>query len=178
MQSIAEAQKDMRAAYMGGASGAIASATAWLVAAIVAATVGSMAGVWTLFFGGMLIFPFSLLLCKVLGRSGKHNKDNPLAALALEGTIWMLLCIVVAIALAYYRVEWFFPAMLLVIGGRYLTFATLYGMKIYWAFGATLASFAALLVIIEASVPAGAFAGALIEYIYGLVIVFRMKLPD
>lgn len=53
-----------------------------------------------------------------------------MAPLALEGTIWLLLAIPVAIGAALYRVEWFFPAMLLVIAGRYLTFSTLYDMRI------------------------------------------------
>jgi hypothetical protein len=82
----------------------------------------------------------------------------------------MMLSIPVAIGAAAYKVEWFFPAMLLVIAGRYLTFSTLYGMKIYWAFGATLAAAAVPLVIFEAPVVSGAFTGALIEYAYGIAI--------
>jgi len=130
MMSIADAQRDMREAYYGGSTGAVTSATAWLVAALVATFANPTAGILTLIIGGMLIFPASVVLCKVLGRSGKHSNGNPLAPLAIEGTIWMLLSIPVAIGAALYRVEWFFPAMLLVIAGRYFTFATLYGMRI------------------------------------------------
>ena len=183
MTSISDAQQDMRQAYYGGATGAVSSATAWLVAGFVATYISPTAGAWALVFGGMLIFPVSVLLCKAIGRSGKHSKDNPLGALALEGTIWMLLSIPLAIVIVYYRVEWFFPAMLLVIGGRYLTFSTLYGMKIYWAFGATLAAAAFVLVKFEAPAVAGAYIGALIEYAFGIAIFIRLKrdtvdLPD
>jgi hypothetical protein len=175
MMSIADAQQDMRGAYYSGATGGVTSATAWLIAALVATFASPKAGILTLIFGGMLIFPASVLLCKVMGRSGKHSKNNPLAPLALEGTFWMTLSIPVAIGAALYRVEWFFPAMLLVIGGRYLTFATLYGMRIYWAFGATLAIAALPLVVFEAPVFIGAYTGALIEYAYGIAIFAGFK---
>ena len=136
----------------------------------------STAGIVTLLVGGMLIFPTSVLLSKLLSRSGKHSKENPLAPLAIEGTLWMLFSIPIAIGAALYKVEWFFPAMLFVIGGRYLTFSTLYGMRIYWAFGATLTASAMLLVFLHAPVFAGAYAGALIEYAYGISI-FAISRP-
>ena len=82
----------------------------------------------------------------------------------------MTLTIPIAIGCGLYKVEWFFPAMLLVIAGRYLTFTTVYGMKIYWAFGATLAASAVPLVVFEAPVASGAYTGALIEYVYGIAI--------
>lgn len=77
----------------------------------------------------MLIFPGSVLLCKIIGKPGKHSKNDPLAPPAIEGTIWMVLSIPVAIAAALYRIECFCPAMLLVIAGGYLTFATLYAAR-------------------------------------------------
>ena len=160
----------MRNAYYGGATGAVTSATAWLAAALAAAFASPSAAILTLIFGGMLIFPASVVLCKVIGRSGKHSKHNPLAPLAIESTIWMLLSIFIAIGAALYKVEWFFPAMLLVIGGRYFTFSTLYGLRIYWAFGATLVICAIPLVYFEAPVIVGAFTGALVEYVYGIAI--------
>ena len=175
--TISDAQQDMRDAYYGGATGAVTSATVWLIAALVTTFANQTTGMWTLILGGMLIFPVSVLLCKVIGRTGKHRKDNPLGPLALEGTIWMLLSIPLAIAIAFYRVEWFFPAMLLVIAGRYLTFTTLYGLRIYWAFGATLAASAIALVAVETPAFAGAYAGALIEYAYGIAIFVVLNKP-
>jgi hypothetical protein len=175
MMSIADAQQDMRDAYYGGATGAVTSATAWLAAALVATFVSPVAGILTLIVAGMFIFPASVVLCKVIGRPGKHRKDNPLAPLAIESTIWMLLSIFVAIGVALYRVEWFFPAMLLIIAGRYLTFSTLYGLRLYWAFAATLAVSALPLVILEAPAVSGAFAGALVEFAYAIALFATVK---
>lgn len=165
----------MRDAYYGGATGALTSATAWLASALVAAFVSPIAGLLTLIFGGMAIFPLSVLLSKAIGRSGKHSSENPLGRLAIEGTFWMILIIPVAVGVALFKIEWFFPAMLLVIAGRYLTFATLYGMRIYWAFGATLALAAFPLAILNAPVFIGALAGALIEYMYGVAIFLQVR---
>ena len=176
MTSITDAQRDMRTAYYNGATGAVASATAWLAAALVATFVDAKSGILTLIFSGMVIFPFSILLSKMIGRSGKHAKDNPLAPLAISGTIWMLLSIPIAIAVSLHRIEWFFPAMLLVIGGRYLTFSTLYGLKLYWILGAALALSVAPLIALNASVATAAFTGAIIEYIFGLAL-FVTKSP-
>lgn len=170
MDSIAAAQHDMRSAYYGGAPGILSSGSAWLLAAIVAALVTPMSGVLTLVFAGMLIFPVSVLVCRLIGASGKHSKDNPLAPLAMEGTIWMLLSIPVAIAAAMYRLEWFFPAMLFVIGGRYLTFSTLYGKRVYWLFGATLVACGAGALALDVPVYLGALAGALVEYVFGVMV--------
>lgn len=170
MMSLDEAQKDMRDAYFCGATGAVTSATVWLIAAVITFSVGTTTGIKALILGGMLIFPASVLLDKVLGRSGKHRPDNPLAPLAMEGTIWMILCIAIAVGAAFHNVDWFFPAMLLIIGGRYLTFATLFGMKTYWVFGATLAACALPLVVYEMPAYTGAFAGAFIEYVFGIAL--------
>ncbi|WP_339858726.1 DUF7010 family protein [Pseudohongiella acticola] len=180
MDSISAAQSNMCEAYYGGAPGIVSSGSAWLLAAIVAALVSERAGVIALVMVGMLIFPVSVVLCRLLGRTGKHNRDNPLAPLAMEGTIWMLLSIPIAIAAAMYRIEWFFPAMLLVIAGRYLTFSTLYGMRIFWVFGATLVTSALGLIYLQASVFLGALTGALVEYIFGAVIfvTFQTSQPN
>lgn len=176
MTSFTDAQRDMRYAYFNGAAGAVASATAWLVSAFMATLVSSTGGVVSLIIGGMLIFPASVMVCKLAGRPGKHSEGNPLAPLAIEGTIWMLLSIPIAVGVAFYKLEWFFPAMLLVIGGRYFSFATLYGLRVYWVFGATLAMAGMLLAVLEAPVAVGAFVGAVIEYVFGLGL-FRLQ-PD
>ena len=82
----------------------------------------------------------------------------------------MILGIVIAIGVAFHKLEWFFPAMLLVIGGRYFTFSTLYGMKLYWAFGATLVIAAFALWAFKALVLSGAWTGPVIVYAFRLAI--------
>lgn len=168
-----EAQQDMRQSYFSGAPGMLASALAWLVAGLIALQVSAPSAVIALFAGGMLIHPVAVLLCKALGRTGRHTKENPLGALALEGTGWLLLCLPLAYAVSLFNVNWFFPAMLFVIGGRYLTFRTLYGMRIYWACGAALALAGYGLAASKAQPHVGAFAGAAIEAAFAILILKR-----
>ena len=168
--TIAGAQREMRVAYYGGAPGMLTSATVWLIAGIIAVTRSPDRAIWALFVGGMLIHPVSGLLTKILGRSGKHRAGNPLGALALATTFWMILMLPLAYAVSRLRLEWFFPAMLFIIGGRYLTFSTLFGTRIYWFCGAALVLAGLALGRANASPAFGAFAGAAIEAAFAATI--------
>jgi hypothetical protein len=173
--SLAQAQADMRSGYLWGAPGIAASSLAWLAAASVAFTRSVGEAVWTLLVAGALIHPVGVLLAKLLGSPGRHQRGNPLAKLALEGTLWMLAGIAIAFGLATLRSEWFFPAMLLVIGGRYLTFQSIYGLSIYWVLGAALC--AAGLVSAWLGVPAhlSALAGSIIELAFAAIVLAQSK---
>ncbi len=173
-------QADMRRAYLFGAPGMAVSGVVWIVAAAVVLTVGLAAGIWTLLFGGMAIFPLSVLLCRAAGRSGKHDRHNPLGTLAAEGTFWMLAGIVVALGLSAARPEWFFAAMLLVIGGRYLTFQTLYGLRSFWFVGALLCLMGAAFALLRVHPAVAAAAGGLVELVgaAGLLSTARAQPGD
>ena len=82
----------------------------------------------------------------------------------------MMAGIAVAFGVQVLRLEWFFPAMLLVIGGRYLTFQTLYGMRVYWFLGAVLCVAGIALALLRAPAPASALTGGLIELVFALGI--------
>ena len=168
--TIADAQRDMQTAYFGGAPGILCSGLVWLIAGMVALKLSNKQAVWTLLIGGMFIHPAAVLLNKLLGRSGKHHPANPLASLAMASTFWMIMCLVLAYGVSMLRIEWFFPAVLLIIGGRYMTFATLYGMRIYWATGIALAAAAYPLVATGASPAMGALAGGGIEVAFAIAV--------
>ena len=163
---IADAQRNMRYAYFGGGPGVLASALVWSSAGLVALTNSADASIMTLFIVGIFIHPAGLLMAKALRRPGAHDSGNPLGMLALEGTVLMLLCLPLVYGVSRAHLEWFFPAMLLVIGGRYLTFATIYGMRIYWACGSMLACAGFLLVMFRVPFAVGAFTGAAIEGVF------------
>lgn len=160
----------MRQVYWRGGPGVLVSGSVWLVAGAVALAGAARQTVLTLFVGGMLIHPLTVLLCKLLGRPGAHTRGNPLAPLGMENTLWLMFGCVLAYGLTLWRSELFFPAMLLMIGGRYLTFATLYGMRLYWLFAAVLAGAGMLLAQSDASMAAGAFVGGVIEIVFGIAI--------
>ena len=173
--NIADAQRDMRFGYLGGAPGLMASGLAWLTAGVVALNASPRNAVITLFVGGMLIHPVAVLLAKALGRTGSHARTNPLGTLALEGTVLMLLCLPIAFVVSLHRAEWFFPAMLLIIGGRYLTFATLYGLRLYWICGTALALASFALFRFNSPLAFGAFAGAAIEIVFAVWVFVTVR---
>ena len=166
------AQADMRRAYFSGAPGVLVSGLVWLAAGFVAASGLEKASVLTLLFGGAAIFPLSIILTKLLGHSGKHTSGNALGGLAAEGTFWLLAGCAIAYGMHVLRIEWFFPAMLLVIGGRYLTFQTLYGLRAYWACGALLCIAGLARALARAPAVVGAFTGATIELVFA-VLMFK-----
>ncbi|GAB3026977.1 DUF7010 family protein [Bowmanella dokdonensis] len=136
---LRQAQQDMRHGYLSGYPGLAISGLVWLAAGFAGWSFSLQTGALTLFFGGMAIHPLSGLVARLSGRPGTHSKENPLAALALECTILLFIGLFIAYSVFQLTPAWFFPIMLMTIGGRYLVFSTLYGMRIYWAIGAVLA---------------------------------------
>lgn len=163
--NISDAQKDMRYGYLGGGVGMFVSGMVWLVAGVIALTGETNRAIWALLIGGVLISPISGVITKVFGRPDKSTPGNPLVTLAMESTVWMIFCLLLAYALAQVNPLWFFPAMLLIIGGRYLTFSTVYGMRIYWLCGMLLAAAGAALVTLNAPFGIQSFAGVLTEIV-------------
>ena len=173
--TVTDAQENMKDAYLGGGPGMLTSGIVWLIAGLVGLFVGVQASVFTLFIGGTLIFPAGQQLSKLLGRSGAHDTDNPLRFLALESTFLLFIGIFLAFVIVQFRAEFFFPIMLLIIGGRYLTFQTIYGMRIYWVIGGLLAVAGGVTMVLSAPFVVGAFIGSAIEIIGGLVIINQMR---
>ena len=161
----------MRRGYLWGATGIMTSGLVWLAAGLVAYFNDARSSIWVLFIGAGFIVPISNVIDRILGAPGKHSKGNRLSVLALEATVFMLMCLPLAYGLAQYRIEWFFPAVLMVIGGRYITFGTIYGTPIYWLLGALLGS-CAILAFVQAVPPhVSALLGASIELVFGAALL-------
>lgn len=173
--SMSEAQTDMRTGYFSGGTGILASALAWAVAAGVAFSGSAQNAVWALLIGGMFIYPVGLLICKLFGARGAHTKGNPLGELAGASTFWLIFCLPVAYVLSLQNPGWFFCAMLLIIGGRYLVFATLYGMRLYWILGLALAAAGFALAVVNAPAHIVATVGAALEAVFAAICVAQHR---
>jgi len=114
-------------------------------------------------------------MAKLVGVPGSHSKQNPLGKLIMEGTIFMLMCIPLALLLSLQNHAWFFQGMLLIIGGRYLTFATLYGIKTYWILGAVLGAAAFALFFFNGNPAISALSGSMIEIGFGIFLFLSYK---
>lgn len=175
MNNLQEAQSDMKNGYGYGSIGVFISGMVWITAGLSIHYYSFQKGMWTLIIGGMLIFPLATFIGKLLGIKGGHDKSNPLGKLAMEGTLWMILCIPLAYGLSLVKEAWFFQGMLLIIAGRYLTFASVYGLRIYWILGSVLGLAAYALFKIEARAFMSALTGGSIEILFGIVIFALYK---
>ncbi|WP_448238843.1 DUF7010 family protein [Microbacterium paulum] len=128
---VKEAQQDVRRAYRGGFSGPLVSALVWVTAAAVYQWGSAAAAMVVLFIGGMLIFPLSALVLKAMGGPAFLPKKHPSNALAMQSAFTVPLGLLVAIALGTLAPSLFFPASLIIVGAHYLTFISLYGMRLY-----------------------------------------------
>lgn len=171
MRPLDDLQQEMRTAYLDGAPGMLVSALVWLAAGIMFTRSGMNAAVWTLFIGGALIHPVTTLALKVAGRSASVNKGSPLAHLAMATTAWLIVGCVLSYGLYTANPAWFFPAMLLVIGSRYLAFQALFGRRIYWICGATLIAAGYLGASAQLSPATVAFAGSGIEAAFAAILL-------
>jgi hypothetical protein len=173
--TLVQAQTDMCRGYANGSIGIIVSGLMWLISAIVTYQYSANQAVWTLLIGGMLIQPVSVLLYKIIGLSGSHTKGNPLGKLGMEGTIFMIMCLPIAFGLSLQHTQWFFQGMLLIIGGRYLTFSSIYGIRLYWILGAVLGVAAYLLFYNSVQSLGTLLTGSLIEISFGLFMFLSFR---
>lgn len=168
---IGEAQRDMRSGYVGGAPGVLVSGLVWLAAASVAHFVSFETSMLALFVGGMLIHPVSVLLARFVLRAPAAHPKNPLSMLALQSTVMLMAGFLLAWVISHNEPGWFYPAMLLVIGSRYFTFATVYGSWAFIALGSVLVALGSLAIIVFDAPPVMmAAAGGAIEVVFALLL--------
>ena len=165
------AQQDMDQAYFAGGPGVFASGLVWAAAAVMSYLMTNVEGMLTLFFAGMIIHPLGLLIAKVLKRSAKHTKGNPLATVAIENLFILFVGLFIAFVISTREPNWFFPIMLMVIGVRYFGFQSLYGNKIYWILAAVLIITGFVMFSVGAKPWVAASLGAIIELLFGVLLV-------
>jgi len=168
MANVAWAQADMRRGYCSGGPGILASALAWTAATVATLAASPQRAVWVLLVGGALIHPVGVLVCRLLGAPGRHVTGNPLGPMAAASTAWLIFCLPLAYVVGLQHVAWFFAAMLLMIGGRYLVLATLFGMRLHAALGLALAGVGIASAWLGASAPLVAAGGAATEWVFGV----------
>ncbi|TFD31213.1 DUF7010 family protein [Cryobacterium cryoconiti] len=142
--TIIEAQADVRRAYRGGFSGPLVSALIWAIANTVYLLVSPGAAMVALFFGGMLIFPLSAVILRMMPGRIPLPAGHPSNALAIQSAFTVPVGLLVAIALGTYEPVLFFPASLLIVGAHYFVFVSLYGTRIFAVLGGTLVALGAI----------------------------------
>ena len=65
----------------------------------------------------------------------------------MQAAFVLPLSLLLVTAAALYRLEWFYPAFMIVLGAHYLPFVTLYGMKMFYVLAGVLVSAGVLLAL-------------------------------
>jgi len=165
----------MRSAYLNGGMGALVSGIIWLASGLGALYYSHQTSILFFFFAGMFIHPLGLLLSKAMGRSGKHNSDNPLATLALESTVLLFIGLFIAYCTYQNGQDWFYSIMLLTIGGRYLIFQSIYGVKLYWIFGGLLILTGGFCLIYNQAFHIAGIIGGIIEIVFSILLTLQSR---
>ncbi len=135
---IIDAQREIRTRYVGGYYGQLVSGLLWLLSAALAVWVGPRAAIWTLVVGGFLIFPLTEVLLRAAGERASVSADNSLRSLGMQVAFVLPLSMPLLIPVSLYRLTWFYPALMILLGAHYLPFVFLYGMRMFWVLGTLL----------------------------------------
>ncbi len=177
---VADAQREIRQAYVGGFMGQLVSGLLWLASAALATWGSPRSAIILLVLGGCFIFPLTRLGLLVIGRRVSITPGNPLNALGMQVAFVLPLSLPVVGAAALYRLDWFFPAFMIVLGAHYLPFVFLYGMKMFAVLTALLVTAGVVLALyVQLTFSAGAWitAGLLLAFaVAGLWVAARESL--
>lgn len=145
--TVEEAQRDMRTGLMGGFMGQLVSAILWFASAALATWGNEGWAIGLLVVAGFFIFPLTKLGLILIGHRVGVSRSNPFNALGMQVAFVLPLSLLVVAAAALYRLEWFYPAFMIVLGAHYLPFVTLYGMKMFYVLAGVLAGAAVVLAL-------------------------------
>jgi hypothetical protein len=175
---IVQAQRDVRVVYRGGFPGQLVSGAVWLVAAVVATWGSTTAGMVALLLGGTLIFPLTTLGLRLAGGPVSLPSGHPMAALATQIAFTVPFGLLVALAAAGYRLDWFFPACMVIVGAHYLPFVFLYGMPLFGALGGLLVfGGVALTQWVPEPFPAGGWLTGLALVVFAFLLRASARVP-
>jgi Family of unknown function (DUF7010) len=130
---IRDAQREVRQVFLGGSVGTAVAAALWALSTALSTWRSPREGIIVLVLGGALIFPTSQLILRAMGRRASLGPENTMNQLAIQVAMTIPLNLLVVACAMLYRLNWFYPGCMIVVGTHYLPFVHLYGM---WQFGA------------------------------------------
>lgn len=127
--TLEEAQRESRTVFMGGMVGQLVTGVLWLLSAGIATWISPRRAIAMLCLSGVLIYPLTQLVLRLMGRRASLRRENPLGHLAMQIAFTVPLGMPLVGAATLHRLSWFYPATMIVVGAHYLPFVFLYGMR-------------------------------------------------
>jgi hypothetical protein len=167
---VQDAQREMRLAYNGGFWGQLVSSVIWLISAALGTWVSPRASILTIVIGGFFIFPVTLILLRLSPRRASVSTENPFTSLGMQVAFVLPLSMLLLVPVGLYRLNWFFPALMVLVGAHYLPFATLYGMRMFlFLAGILIATGVVIAVYFAATFSPGSWIGGLALFVFAWI---------
>jgi hypothetical protein len=128
---VQEGQREVRLVYLGGFWGQLVSSIIWLASAALGTWLTPRASILAVVVGGFFIFPLTQLMLRLSGRRASVSAENPFHWLGMQVAFVLPLSMLLLVPVGLYRLNWFFPALMILLGAHYLPFAFLYGMRMF-----------------------------------------------
>jgi len=168
--TISEAQFEIRTRFVGGFYGQFVSGILWLMSAALAAWRGPRASIIMLVVGGFFIFPATEMLIRAIGERARVSPENALRSLGMQIAFVLPLSMPLLLPVGLYRLNWFYPAMMILLGAHYLPFVFLYGMRMFAVLAAFLVGGGTLIAMyLSASFSIGAWYTGIILLVFAQV---------
>lgn len=167
---IQDAQREVRAVYIGGFWGQLVSSVIWLVSAALGTWVTPKASILTAIIAGFFIFPLIQMLLRLSGRPARVSKENPLHWLGMQVAFVLPFSMLLLFPVGRYDLNWFFPALMVLLGAHYLPFVFLYGMRMFWALAGILVAMGYVIAMYFAQTfSLGAWVGGFTLFVFAWV---------
>jgi hypothetical protein len=128
---VQDAQREVRTVFIGGFWGQLVSSAIWLASAALGFWVTPRAAIFTLVVGGFFIFPATQLLLRLTGGPASVTRDNPLGNLGWQIAFTLPMSMLLLVPVTEFRLNLFYPALVVLVGAHYLPFVFLYGMRMF-----------------------------------------------
>ena len=164
---IQDAQREMRRFYVGGFWGQLVSSAVWLVSATLGTWGSPKTSILAAVVGGFFIFPLTRLMLHLSSCRASVSKENPLTSLGMQVAFVLPFSMLLLLPVGLYRLNWFFPALMILLGAHYLPFATLYGMRVFLLLAGILISAGCVIAVYFAETfSLGAWIGGLALFVF------------
>ena len=109
-------------------------------------------------------------LLRLSGRRTRVSRENALHWLGMQVAFVLPFSMLLLVPVGYYRLNWFFPALMILLGAHYLPFATLYGMRMFLFLAGILIAMGIIIALwFSATFSLGAWLGGLILFAFAWI---------
>jgi hypothetical protein len=167
---IQDAQREVRSVYIGGFWGQLVSSIIWLLSAALGTWFTPRASIVAIVIGGFFIFPLTQMLLRLSGRRASVSRENLFNSLGREVAFVLPFSMLLLVPVGHYNLNWFFPALMILLGAHYLPFATLYGMRMFLVLSGILIAMGVVIALrLSGSFSVGAWVTGLALFVFAWI---------